>query len=209
MTESVELWRSDPWFRVGAPDLTDLRAFHATGRRITGAELLLYVEADLELCDNGIVIFEEPRFEVAALARALIAWMGDGAEPDHNFEHSPDAYEEPGVVSIAQTSEGWVAASCFAATTTSPHTWEAAKDLVGSFVTEVHRCTARSLLDAGWSIMESIAALYRGFGLPLAESRTIVLQVSGQEREFWAFQEKVWDVLEALADDVQPSKETP
>ena len=209
MTESVELWSSDPWFRVGAPDLTDLRTFHATGCRITGAELLLYVEADLQLRDNGVVLFEEPRFEVAALAQALTAWVGDGAEPDHDFEHSPDAYEEPGVVRIARSGEGWVAGSCFAATTTSPHTWETVKDFVGAFVTEIHRCTARSLLDVGWSIMEAMAALCRGFGLPLAHSRTIVLETSGQEREFWAFQEQVWDVLEALADDVQPGKEIP
>lgn len=207
MTESVELWRSDPWFRVGAPDLTNLRTFHATGRRITEAELLLYVEADLELCDNGVVLFEEPRFEVATLARELIAWAG--AEPDHDFEHSPGSYEEPGVVRIAQTGEGWVAGSCFATTTTTPRTWETVNDFVGAFVTEVHRCTARSLLDAGWSLLGAMAALCRGFGLPLTDSRTIVLEVSGQEREFWAFQEQVWDVLEALADDVQPGEGTP
>jgi hypothetical protein len=209
MTESVELGGSDPWFRVGAPDFTDLRTFHATGRRITGVELLLYVEADLELCDSGVVLFEEPRFGVAALAQALTAWVGDGAEPDHDFEHSPDGYEEPGVVSIAQTHEGWVAGSCFATTTTTPHAWETVNDFVGTFVTETRRCTARSLLDAGWSLLGAMAAVCRGFGLPLTDSRTIVLEVSGQEREFWAFQEQAWDVLETLADDVQPGEEIP
>ncbi|GAB3174459.1 hypothetical protein GCM10027059_46750 [Myceligenerans halotolerans] len=134
MTETPKVDCPGAWFRLGAPNLTDLRTFHATGRRITRAELLLYVEADLQMRDGDVVLFDEPRIEVAALACELTAWAGDGSEPRRGFEHSPDAYEESGIVRIARNEQGWVAGSCFTIATTTPGDWE----------------TVKSFIDASW-----------------------------------------------------------
>jgi len=58
-------------------------------------------------------------------------------------------------------------------------------------VTSAHELSARSLLESGWSLIEAIAALCRGFDLSIAEARPIVLRVSGPERELhFAFQEQ-------------------
>lgn len=198
MTETPNVDRPGAWFRLGAPNLTDLRTFHTTGRRITRAELLLYVEADLQLRDSDVVLFDEPRIEVAALACELTAWAGDGSEPGHGFEHSPDAYEESGIVRITRTGQDWVAGSCFTTATTTPGGWETVKSLIDTFMTEVRVLTARSLIDAGWSLADAVLAVRDGFDLSLAIAAQIVVPVSGQEGEFWALQERFWDAMEAL-----------
>ncbi|GAA1862383.1 hypothetical protein [Myceligenerans crystallogenes] len=206
MTEATGAADPSAWLHLGAPDLTDLRAFHTTGRRITPAELLLYVEADLQIRDGDAVLFNEPRFEVAELAAELVAWVGDGSKPAEGFVHSPDAYAEPGVIRITQTRHGWVAGSCFTTATTAPRDWETVRDSIGTFMAEVRVLTARSMLDAGWSLIETIAALCRGFGLSIPESRSIVLPVSGREREFWDFQERFWDAVETFGAKDDPKK---
>lgn len=201
MTETADAWSSDRWFRIGAPNLTDLRTFWATGRRITAAELLLYVEADLQLREGGTILFEEQRFEVAELAVALTQWAGDGTEPDHDFVHDPSSYEETGVIRIIRTDGGWVAGSCFITGTTATQPWPVVRESIDTFVTDAHELTARSLLEAGWSIVETMAALCRGLGVPLPEAKPLVVRVSGRAPEVYAFQDEAWAALKALAAD--------
>ena len=206
MTETPKVDCPGAWFRLGAPNFTDLRSFHTTGRRITRAELQLYVEADLQIRDGEVVLFEEPRIEVAALAYELTAWAGNGSEPRHGFEHSPDAYEKSGIVRIARTDQGWVAGSCFTTATTTPRDWETLKCFIDTFMAEVRVLTARSLISAGWSLAHAVLAVRDGFDLSLAVANQIVVPVSGQEREFWALQERFWDVMEALAAEDEQEK---
>ncbi|WP_369371726.1 hypothetical protein AB1046_23695 [Promicromonospora sp. Populi] len=164
MTETTGAQRSDRWFRIGAPDLRDLRAFRASGRSISSAELQLYVEADLQLHDYHTVLFEEPRFEVAELAVALTQWAGDGTEPDDDFDHAPSSYEEKGVIRIVRTEGGWAAGSCFITETTAAQPWPVAKEAIDTFVAEAHELAARCLLAAGWSNLDTMAVLRQGFG---------------------------------------------
>jgi hypothetical protein len=199
MTETTDAQRSDRWFHIGTPNLTDLHAYRATGRRITVAELLLYVEAELQLRDDHTVLFEEPRFEVAELAVALTQWIGDGTEPHHDFVHDPSSYEETGVICIVRTDGGWAAGSCFITRTTAAQPWPVVKESIGAFVAEAQELAARCLLAAGWSIIETMTALCRGFGLPLAEAKPLVVRVSGRAREFYAFQDEALAALKALA----------
>jgi hypothetical protein len=175
--------RSDRWLRVGAPHLADLRTFSATGRGITAAELLLYVEADLQLCGHGTVLFEEPRFEVAELAVALTRWTGDGTEPGHDFVHDPSSYEERGIIRIAHAEGGWAASSSLITRSTPAHPWPVVKDLIDTFVRDTHELTARCLVEVGWAGIEVSAALHDVFGLPLADAKTLVRRASDRTRE--------------------------
>jgi hypothetical protein len=201
MTETTDAWSSDRWFRFGAPNLMYLRAFWATGRRITAAELLVYVEADLQLRDGNKILFEEQCFEVAELTVALTQWVGDGSEPDHDFVHDPSSYEETGVIRIIRTDGGWAAGSCFITGTTAAQPWPVVRASIDTFVAEAHELTARSLLEAGWSIIETMAALRRGLGIPLREAKPLVVRVSGRAPEFYAFLDEAWTDLKALAAD--------
>ncbi|WP_157236755.1 DUF7878 domain-containing protein [Promicromonospora sukumoe] len=202
MTETTDGWTSGRWLRIGAPNLTDLRNFWATGRRITAAELLLYVEADLQLRDDDRILFEEPRFEVAELAVALTQWVGEGTEPDHDFVHDPSSYEETGVIRIIRTDGGWAAGSCFITGTTAAQPWPVVRESIDTFIAVARELTARSLLEVGWSIIETMAALRRGLGVPLREAKPLVVRASGRASEFYAFQDEAWAALKAVpADD--------
>ncbi|MBL0888724.1 DUF7878 domain-containing protein [Myceligenerans indicum] len=206
MTGTPNVDGPDGWFRLGGPNLTNLRAFHATGGRITRAELLLYVEADLEIRDGDVVLFDEPQFEVAALAHELTAWAGDGSEPGHDFEHSPDGYEESGIVRITRTGQGWAAGSCFTTATTTSRDWETVKNCIDTFMADVRVVAARSLIAAGWTLRDAVLTMRDGFGLSIADATLIVVPVSGQEREFWALQEWFWDAMETLAAEEDQEK---
>jgi hypothetical protein len=153
-----------------------------------------------------VVLFDEPRIEVATLACELTAWAGDGSEPRHGYEHSPDAYEESGIVRITRTHHGWVAGSCFTTVTTTPRDWETVKSFIDTFMAEVRMVTARSLIEAGWSLIDTVLAMHDGFGLSLTVANQIVVPLSGQEREFWALHEWFWDGMEALAAEDEQDK---
>ena len=170
-----------PWFHIGAPDLTTLRAFRATGRQITAAELLLYVEADLQLRDGDTVLHDEPRLEVAELADALNRWAGDGTEPDHDFAFAPGGYDETDVVWVRRADDGWAAGSCRASGSTARRPWPAVRELIDAFVADTHERTAACLLAVGWSAVEAAQALRRGFDLPLAEAEAVVARQLGHE----------------------------
>lgn len=172
-----------PWFRVGAPDLTDLRAMRATGRRLTVAELLLYVEAELELCDGDTVLFDEPLFEIAELADALARWAADGTEPDDDFSFTPSSWEATGVVRIERADGGWTAGSCFASRPTAARPWADARHSIDVVVTDAHERTATSLLAAGWSLVETATSLAQAFGLHLDDTKELVVRLSGRTRE--------------------------
>ncbi|MCP2265989.1 hypothetical protein APR03_003354 [Promicromonospora thailandica] len=150
---------------------------------------------------GGTILFEEQRFEVAELAVALTQWAGDGTEPDHDFVHDPSSYEETGVVRILRTDDGWAAGSCFITGTTAPQPWPAVRESIDTFVADAHELAARSLLEAGWSIIETTAALRRGLGAPLREAKPLVVRVSGRAPEVYAFQDESRSALKALAAD--------
>ncbi|GAB3174462.1 hypothetical protein GCM10027059_46760 [Myceligenerans halotolerans] len=66
--------------------------------------------------------------------------------------------------------------------------------------------TAWSLIDAGWPLADAVLAVRDGFDLSLAVANQIVVPVSGQEREFWALQERFWGAMETLAAEDEQEK---
>lgn len=76
------------------------------------ADYLIALDACLRLTDGGVTVVEEPGFPVVELARSLLAWLGDSAEGDFEFESM--SYEESGTIRIQKTSAGWAFSSVFA-----------------------------------------------------------------------------------------------
>lgn len=113
----------------GAPDLAR-RGLTAGSAPVE--VLLVDIEADLVVSDNGLAVWSEDRFPVAELARALSLWLGlpDGARG--NFVFDSMSYDVAGAVQIIATDEGWRVGSVFApGTWSSPATWASlAPDLV-------------------------------------------------------------------------------
>ncbi|MBF0688660.1 MAG: hypothetical protein IR158_12965 [Cellulomonas sp.] len=59
---------SEPWLRIGTPDLHELRQAHGRKIPLDAVSVQLYVEADLALGDGDRVVYEEPSFGIAELA---------------------------------------------------------------------------------------------------------------------------------------------
>ncbi|GAA2524082.1 DUF7878 domain-containing protein [Winogradskya humida] len=86
---------------IGAADL----------RGSTLADLLINVEADMEVRDGGEVLYAERLFPVAELARELKKWKGEAFPGDFAFESL--SFGQAGAVTISQESRGWVVGSVF------------------------------------------------------------------------------------------------
>ncbi|MFE5795055.1 hypothetical protein ACFQ8C_21120 [Streptomyces sp. NPDC056503] len=99
--------------------------------------LLVDIEADLVISDNGRTVWSEEAVQVAELAYDLSRWLhlGDRIRGDFTFESS---YDEPGAVQIVATDEGWRVGSAFAADTqSSPVTWESLVAALVAFIEDV------------------------------------------------------------------------
>lgn len=167
---------------VGAPDLPRRIDQLRTSDRLTaltGAEVLLDVEADFAVQDGGRVVFAEPSFPVAELAWALGRWVPAQGEPADDFRFDSMAYDVPGAVQIIGTEDGWTIGSCFAATTTAPHSWATVHQEVRGFVDAIKAATAVAVRDATGSMITSILTMHRAFDMPLAEGKAFVVDAVG------------------------------
>jgi hypothetical protein len=111
----------------GALDTTELGP-------VTPADVLVRVDADLEVLDDDRLLWSEPGFPVVELARALRAWIEERGTSDFAFDSM--SFEEVGALTIRSEGEGWVFGSVFQPTTESRPV---------SFA-EVERCT-RAFVD--------------------------------------------------------------
>jgi len=94
--------------RYSEIDLSDLRVN-------TLADFLVNMEADIEVLDQGKIIYSELSFPVVELARELAAWMAkEGAEKDvADFSFSSMSFDVAGAIEIKRVPSGWVIGSVF------------------------------------------------------------------------------------------------
>ncbi len=113
---------------VGAPDLPRRGLTASTA---PPEILLVDIEADLLIGDDGRTVWSEDGFPVAELDCDLSRWLrfADGGRGDFTFDSS---FDEPGAVRIVATDEGWRVGSVYSPDTySSPATWESlVQDLV-------------------------------------------------------------------------------
>ncbi|KDN88057.1 hypothetical protein KCH_01340 [Kitasatospora cheerisanensis KCTC 2395] len=105
----------------GAPDLARRGLTPASA---PPAVLLLDVEAELSIVDDGRPVWSEPAFPVAELARGLAFWLRLPEEERGDFAFDSVTYDVPGAVRIAATDGGWRVGSVFAPDAwSSPCAW--------------------------------------------------------------------------------------
>jgi hypothetical protein len=80
-------------------------------RGSTLADYLIAIDADLEIREDGRIIYAEPTFPVVELARSLASWIAIGERENFVFESL--SFEESGVVTIARARDGWCLSSVF------------------------------------------------------------------------------------------------
>lgn len=112
-------------------------------REVTIADLLVNVEADIELLDDGRAVYSEPYFPVAELARELARWgsLGESSAPDFYFASL--SFEDPGAVRILRDRSGWVVGSVFTPEVQSARlTWTEIAASIDDFIARVRRDVA-------------------------------------------------------------------
>lgn len=134
--------------RYGTVDVTDLGG-------LTLADVLINVEADLEVWDGDRLIYSERSFPIVELARALCFWSR--ADSADDFEFSSLSFEEPGVIEIHNTSKGWCVTSIFTPAVRSRIMQVGdVRGMIAGFVENVE-CDLRRLglidIVAGWKVL--------------------------------------------------------
>lgn len=106
--------------------------------------LLVDIEADLAISDGSRTLWNEERFPVAELARALSLWLRLPDGERGNFTFDSMTYDVLGAVRITASDEGWQVGSVFAADAPIPPvTWESLLPELVDFIEEVRdRVTA-------------------------------------------------------------------
>ncbi|WP_327722377.1 hypothetical protein OG381_04045 [Streptomyces sp. NBC_00490] len=95
--------------------------------------LLLDIEAELSIWEQGRVVWSEGTFPVAELAYRLALWLQGPAAGREDFAFESMQAEE-GVIRIVNTGEGWRVGSIFTPDFwTSPVTWDALAEAIGQF----------------------------------------------------------------------------
>ncbi|MFJ3405229.1 hypothetical protein [Promicromonospora sp. NPDC090134] len=167
---------------VGAPDLPGrielLRAAHRLGS-LTGADFLPDVEADFSVREGRDVIFAEPSFPVAELARALELWASETDDPQDDFAFDSMAYEVLGAVRIVNSAAGRTIGSHYERTTTEPRPWPVVQAEIRVFVEAVKAATPIAVKAATSSMITAILAMHRAFGMPLADAKAFVVDAVG------------------------------
>jgi hypothetical protein len=94
--------------RYSEIDLSDLRVNNL-------ADFLVNMEADIEVHDQGRIIYRELSFPVVELARELASWMArQGAEKDvEDFSFSSMSFDVGGAIEITRFPPGWKIGSVF------------------------------------------------------------------------------------------------
>ncbi|MFD8540665.1 DUF7878 domain-containing protein [Streptomyces rubrogriseus] len=109
-------------------------------RGSTIADYLVNIEASIEVVDGRGVIYEEPYFPVAELARELARWVSLGEKQAPNFLFASLSFEEPGAVQILDSGSGWTVGSMFTPELkSSPVSWGEVAACIDTFVSNVRR----------------------------------------------------------------------
>jgi hypothetical protein len=104
------------------------------------ADLLVNIEAYIEISSDGNIIYSEPAFPVAELARELNRWVSSGGNEVGDFGFSSMSFDEIGAVKIFRTPLGWSVGSIFCpGKSTLPVRWGELAESIQSFVVSV-RC---------------------------------------------------------------------
>ena len=83
-------------------------------RYSTPADLLVNIEADLEVVDGDDVLYSERAFPVAELARDLMRWKNSRIIPPDDFAFNSMSFDELGAIKISREGSGWFVSSVFA-----------------------------------------------------------------------------------------------
>ncbi|MFE3587458.1 hypothetical protein ACFXOY_08025 [Streptomyces niveus] len=106
----------------------------------TVADYLVSIEASLKVVDGSDVIYQEPYFPVAELARELARWVLLGEKRAPDFVFASLSFEEPGAVRILRSGAGWTVGSMFTPETRSSLiSWDELAAHIDDFVTNVRR----------------------------------------------------------------------
>lgn len=68
------------------------------------ADYLLAIEADLRIEHGDVVVYAEPCFPVAELARAFVLWLASSPRTTFTFDSMS---ADPGLVTIELSNERW------------------------------------------------------------------------------------------------------
>lgn len=165
---------------VGAPDLPrriELPLTTTSLAALTGAAFLLDVEADFSVREGRDVIFAEPSFPVAELARALELWVLETDDPRDDFAFDSMVYEALGAVRIVNTVDGWTIGSHYEPTTTEPRPWPVVRAEIWAFVKAVKAATPVAVHAATGLMTTAILAMYCVFDMSLADAKAFVVNV--------------------------------
>ncbi|MEU3901295.1 hypothetical protein [Streptomyces sp. NPDC045251] len=109
-------------------------------RGSTVADYLVNIEATFEVVDGREVIYSEPFFPVAELARELARWVSLGEVRAPDFFFSSLSFEESGAVRILRSQSGWTVGSMFTPEAkTAPVSWNGLAACIDEFIATVRR----------------------------------------------------------------------
>lgn len=109
-------------------------------RGATVADYLVNIEALFEVVDGRKVIYSEPYFPVAELARELARWLPLGESPAPDFYFTSLSFEDPGAVMILRGEAGWTVGTMFTPEVkSSPLPWDGLATCIGGFISDVRR----------------------------------------------------------------------
>ena len=104
----------------------------------TLADLLVNIEADLEVMDHDEVVYSERAFPVAELARELVRWKASAPIPFDDFVFHSMSFDEVGSIRILEGRLGWIVGSVFAPDKKSkPLSWADLASEIDEFVERV------------------------------------------------------------------------
>ncbi|MFF7153637.1 hypothetical protein [Streptomyces sp. NPDC008139] len=106
----------------------------------TIADYLVNIEASIKVVDGCDVIYEEPYFPVAELARDLARWVSLGERRAPDFLFASLSFDELGAVRILGSGSGWTVGSMFTPEVkSSPVSWDELAACINEFVTDVRQ----------------------------------------------------------------------
>ncbi|MFK8906239.1 hypothetical protein [Streptomyces sp. YS-3] len=133
---------------IGAPDLP--KRGYTPGNAPLIA-LLLDIEADFAIEEDGQTLWEDVHFQVAELAFELATWLQSPREYRCDFELDSMDWSERGVVRIVGCDGGWRVGSVLEPDLWSaPVSWEDLVAEIHRFIRAVREATAALGIDPGF-----------------------------------------------------------
>lgn len=120
-------------------EFTDLRFDGVNGP--TAAEVAIGAEAHLVILDGATVILSEPDFEVLLLAQELDRWLATQERSDFTADLG-SVREDPGLVRIVETPDGWIISSDLTQLRSTAQDFESVAEAARTFITDVGRQVA-------------------------------------------------------------------